>query len=258
VAVSDDTPVFKALADTTRRRLLDRLRQKDGSSLGELVEGFAMSRYGIMKHLRILEEAGLVIKRRDGRRTRHFLNPVPIRQIHDRWISRYAAPWVGGLVQMKQIIEEDQMNDQLRHVYEIYIRTTPVRLWEAITSGEMTHRYFHKTRVESEWKVGSKVIYTSSEGAVAVEGEVRACNPPRELEYTWNVKYDPERSGEQPSIVRWEIEKVDDCCRLTLLHSFAEKSETYRAVKGGWNEILSSMKSLLETGKPLSVAGGGE
>lgn len=254
----NDALVFKALADATRRRLLDLLRQRDGLSLWELAEGFTMSRYGIMKHLRILTEAGLVVKRRDGRSTRHFLNRVPIRQIHDRWISRYAEPWVGRLTELKHKLEEDQMSDQLQHTYEIYVRTTADRLWQAITAGHMTQRYFHKTRIESDWQVGSPVVYYGQDGSVAVEGEVRVCDRPHVLEYTWNVKYDPERAGEEPSIVRWEIEQVADSCRLTLLHSFTEESKTYREVKSGWNEILSSLKSLLETGRQLPVAGGEE
>jgi DNA-binding transcriptional ArsR family regulator len=256
--MSDDALVFKALADSTRRRLLDLLRRKDGLSLGELAAGFAMSRYGIMKHLRVLSEAGLVSRRREGRVTRHFLNPVPIRRVHDRWISRYAAPWVGGLTHLRTMLEEEQMNERLQHVYEIYIRTTAKRLWEALTSGEMTRRYFHRTRIESDWRVGSPVVFRREDGSVAVEGVVKACDPPRVLEHTWNVRYDEERAGEEPSLVRWEIEQLEGSCRLTLLHSFQEESKTYLEVKGGWTEILSSLKSLLETGRPLTVAGGGE
>jgi len=254
--MSDDALVFRALADSTRRQLLDLLRQQDGRSLGALAAGFPMSRYGIMKHLRILSEAGLVSRRREGRVTRHFLNPVPIRRAHDRWISRYAAPWVGGLTELKTMLEEEQMNDRLEHVYEIYIRTTAERLWEALTSGDMTRRYFHRTRIESDWQVGSPVVFHRPDGSVAVEGVMRACDPPRALEYTWNVRYDEERAGEEPSLVRWEIERLEGECRLTVMHSFRGESTTFREVKAGWNEILSSLKSLLETGRPLSVAGG--
>ena len=252
----DDERVFKALADGTRRRLLDLLRQSDGRSLGQLAEGFGMSRYGIMKHLRVLAEAGLVVRRREGRVTRQFLNTVPVHRIYDRWISRYAEPWAGGLTELKYRLEEDRMSEQLQHMYEIYIRTTAEKLWEAITSGELTGRYFHNTRIESSWQVGSPVVYRNPDGSVAVEGEVRVCERPRVLEYTWNVRYDAERAGEEPSVVRWEIEQLAGSCRLTVLHSFTEESKTFREVKRGWNEILSSLKSLLETGRPLSIAGG--
>ena len=94
---------FRALADTNRRRLLDRLRERDGQALAELEAALpGMTRFGVMKHLRVLEDAHLVTTRRDGRRKLHFLNPVPIQLIADRWISRYAAPWVSGLADLKQ------------------------------------------------------------------------------------------------------------------------------------------------------------
>jgi uncharacterized protein YndB with AHSA1/START domain len=184
--------------------------------------------------------------------------PVPIRRIHDRWISRYAVPWVGGLTELKAMLEEEQMNDRLQHVYEIYIRTTAERLWEAITSGEVTRRYFHRTRIGSDWRVGSPVVFHRLNGSVAVDGVVKICEPPRVLEYTWNVRYDEERAGEEPSLVRWEIEPLEGECRLTVLHSFREESKTFREVRSGWNGVLSSLKSLLETGRPLAVAGGEE
>ena len=143
----------------------------------------------------------------------------------------------------------------LRHDYEIYIHTTPEALWDAITCGEQTRRYFHGTSIESEWRVGATVVYHSSRtDRIAVEGEVRAVEPRRRLSYTWNVRYDPERSGEAPSLVTWEIEPLGDECKLTLMHEFSEPSKTFREVRSGWNAILSSLKSLLETGEPLSVA----
>ena len=146
-------------------------------------------------------------------------------------------------------------SNALRHEYENYIRTTPDALWDAITSGEQTRRYFHGTRIESEWRVGAAVVYHSSHaGRIAVDGEVRRVEPPRRLSYTWNVRYDPERSGEAPSLVTWEIEPVGESCRLTLTHAFGEPCKTLREVKSGWNAILSSLKSMLETGEPLSIS----
>ena len=89
--------VFRALADPTRRALLDELFREDGQTLGALEARFAMTRFGVMKHLRQLEAAGLVVTRRRGREKLHFLNPVPIRLVHDRWFTKFAAPWVAGL-----------------------------------------------------------------------------------------------------------------------------------------------------------------
>src|SRR5688500_17408248 len=102
-------PVFKALADPTRRGLLDELFRQDGQTLSALEGRVEMTRFGVMKHLRVLEEAGLVATRRRGREKLHFLNPVPIRLIHDRWVSKYAEPWAAALTQLKRRLEEDTM-----------------------------------------------------------------------------------------------------------------------------------------------------
>jgi DNA-binding transcriptional ArsR family regulator len=104
----DDDAVFKALADPTRRYLLDRLFERDGRTLSELESDLAMTRFGVMKHLRVLEDAGLVVTRRSGREKHHFLNPVPIRLIHDRWIDKYTERQVSALSELKQRLEEEQ------------------------------------------------------------------------------------------------------------------------------------------------------
>jgi DNA-binding transcriptional ArsR family regulator len=104
--IHDDDDVFKALADPTRRHLLDQLFERDGRTLGELEAGLDMTRFGVMKHLRVLEESGLITTRRSGREKHHYLNPVPIRLIHDRWISKYAEHRVAALVDLKTTLEE--------------------------------------------------------------------------------------------------------------------------------------------------------
>ncbi len=144
--------MFKALADPTRRDLLDELFREDGQTLGMLEERFSMTRFGVMKHLKVLEEAGLVVTRRRGREKLHFLNPVPIRLIHDRWVSKYAEPWVAGLSEIKERLES-----QMEKVYEIFIKTTPERLWEAIIDPEIRAKYNFGAAVYSEWKVGAPI-----------------------------------------------------------------------------------------------------
>src|SRR5437016_6684685 len=129
--------VFRALADPTRRSLLDELFREDGQTLSALEERLPMTRFGVMKHLRVLEEAGLVTTKRRGREKLHFLNPVPIRLVHDRWVSKYAEPWAATLSELKQTLEEEVMEK----VFEIYIKTTPERLWEAITDSELRREY---------------------------------------------------------------------------------------------------------------------
>ena len=124
--------VFRALADPSRRRLLDELFRRDGQTLHELEARFAMTRFGVMKHLKQLEDAGLVVTQRRGREKLHFLNPVPIRLIHDRWVSKFAEPWAAALGEIKQRLETP-----MEKVFEIYIKTTPERLWQAITDPEI-------------------------------------------------------------------------------------------------------------------------
>ena len=128
--------VFRALADPTRRALLDELFERDGQTLVALTARHDMTRIGVAKHLRLLEEAGLVVSRRRGREKLHFLNPVPIRLIHDRWVSKYTEPWAAGLAGLKRELESP-----MEKVFEIYIRTTPERLWAAITDPEIRAKY---------------------------------------------------------------------------------------------------------------------
>src|ERR1700687_714222 len=143
--------VFRALADPTRRSLLDQLFREDGQTLSALEGRIPMTRFGVMKHLEVLEGAGLVVTRRRGREKLHFLNPVPIRLVHDRWVSKYSEPWVATLSELKNAIEEQTMEK----VFEIYIKTTPERLWEAITSSELRQKYNFGMGVESDWTPGS-------------------------------------------------------------------------------------------------------
>ena len=138
--------VFKALADPTRRGLLDMLFRRDGQTLGQLERRLAMTRFGVMKHLRVLEDARVVVIKRRGREKLHYLNAVPIRQIHDRWIDKYAAPMAAMLTRLKKDIEEETMEK----VYEIYIKTTPERLWQAITDAERPSHLLRQLRNVSD------------------------------------------------------------------------------------------------------------
>src|SRR5258708_22788450 len=169
--------VFKALADPTRRGLLDELFREDGQTLSALQQRFARTRFGVMKHLRQLEEAGLVVSRRRGREKLHFLNPVPIRLVHDRWVSRYAQPWAASLSDLKHDLER-----HMDKVFEIYIRTTPERLWEAITDPEIRSRYNFGARIDSDWAPGSRypMLAPGARGPLG-EGENLEVDPPRRL-----------------------------------------------------------------------------
>ena len=245
-------PVFRALADPHRRTLLDGLRERDGQTLGELEAALPqMTRFGVMKHLRVLEAAHLVVTRRDGRRKLHFLNPVPIRLIADRWISRYAEPLVEAMADIKHSVEKQTMSESPRHVYEVYIAATPEQVWRALTDSELTKQYYYGNTVESDWKPGSPLIYRNPDGTTSIEGEVLEADPPRRLVHTF---YFP-GTDESPSRCTWSIEPRGAASLLILTHDeFDGETSTYRSVEHGWVSVLSGIKTLLETGKPLEIS----
>lgn len=245
--------VFRALGDPSRRRLLDALHRQDGQTLRQLEAHLEMTRFGVMKHLRVLEHAGLVTTKRIGREKRHYLNPVPIRLIHDRWIRKYAEPLVGAMSHLKRTLEAIPMNAP-KHVYEVYIRTTPERLWQAITDPAFTSQFFYRNSVRSTWKVGDTVEHLSPEGAVMLSGKVVEFDPPKKLVHTFVAVHDAEQAKEKPSRVSWTIEPRGETCLLTLVHDdFEAGSKTAESVRLGWNPVLSGLKTLLETGKPLVI-----
>jgi uncharacterized protein YndB with AHSA1/START domain len=213
-----------------------------------------MTRFGVAKHLRVLEDAGLVVTRRAGREKLHYLNPVPIRLMHDRWISKYAEPFVSALSDIKRELEGAHM-EAPKYVYEIYIQTTPEKLWQAIIDPEFTHRYFHETRVLSDWKPGSSIVYRQDDGKNAIEGKIIEFAPPRRLVHTFHFERHDEGQHDAPTRVTWEITPMGDVCRLTLTHDdFAGETPTYRTISdGGWAPIIDSLKTLLETGKAMPM-----
>jgi uncharacterized protein YndB with AHSA1/START domain len=243
--------VFKALADPTRRSLLDELFEQDGQTLSALVERRApMTRFGVMKHLRVLEEAGLVVTRRRGREKLHFLNPVPIRLVHDRWVSKYAEPWAAGLSGLKNRLEGKTMEK----VFEIYIKTTPERLWEAITDPEMRAKYSFGVQTHSDWTPGSE-YKASVPGVIDIaQGENLEVDPPRRLVQSFTALWSDEVKAEGASRVTWEIEPVGDSCRLTVIHDELREG-AHAELYGGWPQILSGLKTLLETGELLTTPG---
>ena len=259
--------IFKALADPTRRSLLDELFKLDGQTLGALERRLPMTRFGVMKHLKVLEEAGLVTTRRRGREKLHFLNAVPIRLVHDRWVSKYAEPWAATLSELKTQIEEEAEMDAnssgkrpwtaspTDRVFEIYIKTTPERLWEAITDDEARRKYSFGVGVVSDWTPGSRIATMHTGAGIAIgEGEILEAEPPLRLVHSFTALWSEDIRDEGTSRVTWEIEPVGDSCRLTLTHDQLRQdanSELY----GGWPMILSGLKTLLETGELLTTPG---
>jgi uncharacterized protein YndB with AHSA1/START domain/DNA-binding transcriptional ArsR family regulator len=242
--------VFRALADPTRRSLLDELYQEDGQTLSALQARFGITRFGVMKHLKVLEEAGLVVTRRRGREKLHFLNPVPIRLVHDRWVSKYAEPWAAALSDLKQRLESP-----MEKIFEIYIRTTPERLWEAITDSEIRSKYNFGARVTSEWTPGSRFEMGSPKaGGLLGEGVNLEVDPPRRLVQSMVALWGDDVKAEGATRVTWEIEPVGDSCHLTVTHDELREGANDQ-LYGGWPMILSGLKTWLETGELLTTPG---
>jgi uncharacterized protein YndB with AHSA1/START domain/DNA-binding transcriptional ArsR family regulator len=258
--------VFRALADPTRRSLLDELYECDGQSLSALEQRLPMTRFGVMKHLKVLEEAGLVVTKKRGREKLHFLNPVPIRLVHDRWVSKYAEPWASSLSELKTRLEEDTMDSQgsgkrpwtarpTEKVFEVYIKATPERVWEAITDSEMRQRYSFGVAVVSDWTPGSHVesVHPGA-GVVIGDGENLEVDPPCRLVQSFRALWSEEVKAEGTSRVTWEIEPVGDSCRVTVTHDQLAP-DANGELYGGWSMILSGLKTLLETGESLTTPG---
>jgi uncharacterized protein YndB with AHSA1/START domain len=246
----DVDAVFKALADPTRRSLLDELFTQDGQTQRALERRLPMTRIGVMKHLRVLEEAGLVTTKRRGREKLHFLNPVPIRLVHDRWVSKYAEPWAATLSGLKNRLE-----DTMEKVFEIYIKTTPSRLWQALTDPAQRSQYNFGASQFSDWKPGSAYSMSAGGGSVALgEGEVLEADPPRRLVQTMRALWSDEVKSEGFSRITFEIEPIGDSCRLTVTHDQLREGANPQ-LYGGWPMILSGLKTWLETGKLLTTPG---
>jgi uncharacterized protein YndB with AHSA1/START domain/DNA-binding transcriptional ArsR family regulator len=266
--VSGMDAVFKGLADPTRRGLLDELFQHDGQTLSALEERLPMTRFGVMKHLRILEEAGLVTTQRRGREKLHFLNPVPIRLVHDRWVSKYAEPWAATLSGLKTYLEDD-VTETVNTVswadgtapvaagtavFEVFIKTTPERLWEAITNPAQRKQYSFGVETHSDWTPGSE--YTASVPGVVdiAAGRNLEVDPPRLLVQTFDALWSEEVKAQGTTRVTWEIERVGTSCRLTVTHDQLP-ADASAELYGGWPMILSGLKTLLETGEHLDTPG---
>jgi uncharacterized protein YndB with AHSA1/START domain/DNA-binding transcriptional ArsR family regulator len=251
----DEELVFKAMADASRRKLLDLLFEHNGQTLSQLQAHLPMTRFGCMKHLQILEDAGLITTQKVGREKYHYLNPVPIQLVYDRWVSKYAQSWSQTLAGLKNRLEEKGMSQKPSHVFQIFIRTTSEQLWQALTDSALTQQYFFDSRVESTWTPGAPYRLYNPNGEMTAEGEVLEIDPPRRLVTTFRPLWRPDEEGNLHSKVTWEIEPMGAVCKLTLIHEdFDPESALMQRMKEGWARSLSSLKTLLETGEPLLVA----
>ncbi len=246
--------VYRAIDDAGRRALLDALFERDGRTLVELSAVLPeMTRQGVMSHLRVLEGAGLVTTHKVGRQRFHYLNPVPIRLIADRWISKFAAPRVDAVVAVRHRAEKGPTMDRPVHIHQAYIRASVDDVWQAIIDPDRTVQYFYGTRVQSDWEVGGPMNYTNADGTELVsEGTVLAIDPPNRIEFTFRPLWDDDLAAEGHCREVWSIDEVNGMSRLTIeVYDITEDSKMYADFVRGFPYIVSGMKSLLETGTPL-------
>ncbi len=249
--IDDLAAVFKALADPTRRQLLDRLHERNGRTLGELCASLSMARQSVSQHLAVLEAANLISTSWQGREKLHHLNPVPLHEVQERWIDKFERPRLRALSAIRHSAEEQAMS-QPTYVYVTYIRATPEQVWHALTDADLTARYWGH-RNESDWQPGStwRHVRTDGSGISDVTGTVVEALPHERLVITFPGS---EEQREEPSHVTFTIEPHEDIVRLTVRHEGLPTAEDHAAISAGWPAVMANLKSLLETGEVLPQA----
>jgi DNA-binding transcriptional ArsR family regulator/uncharacterized protein YndB with AHSA1/START domain len=250
--------VFKALSDETRRTLLDMLRKRDGQTLSELEQKLGMTRFGVMKHLKVLEEASLVVTRRSGRFKHHYLNAVPLQEVLDRWIEPLIhKPMARMALDLKAQLEgtaamTKPAEKRPDFVLETFIRTTADRLWNAIVDPDTVKQYhFAAAMPRGSFETGGRVEFMTPDGGIMLAGDIIEADPPRRLDMTFEPGW--MGPGAKASRCVYEIADMGETCKLTILHY--DIPEGQDGVRDGWARVASSMKSFLETGKPLAFTG---
>lgn len=265
-----DDEVFRALADPSRRRLLDLLNVRNGQTLRELCAELDMARQSVSKHLAVLESANLITTVWRGREKLHHLNAEPINAIADRWIHQYDRRRVQLFADLKTALETETTMNTINtktsttttdFVYTTYIRTTPERLWQALTDPAFTDQYWGLHH-ETDWKPGSEIVWHQGDVTIAGPGQVVVEHTPyTRLSYAWHhitpdfakangldgTTY--EKTSREPlSTATFELEPADNQVKLTVIHSGFEPDSTIRTmIQDGWPRLLADLKSFLET-----------
>jgi uncharacterized protein YndB with AHSA1/START domain/DNA-binding transcriptional ArsR family regulator len=253
--------VFRALGDPTRRALLDRLRERNGQTLGELCGPLDMTRQSATQHLGVLEAANLITTIRRGREKLHYLNPVPLWEIERRWIGKFERPRLSALSAIKdqaerqerQEHEEETMADSTGrpgYVYVTYIESSPERVWQALTDADLTAQFWGHSNV-SDWQPGStwEHVRVDGSGIADVVGTIIESVPPERLVLTFDSPGEVPAAG--PTVVTFDIERYHDIVRLTVRHDNLADQDALDAISAGWPAVFANLKSLLETGHVL-------
>ncbi len=248
--------LFKALGDPVRRALLDSLRQRDGQTLTELSAPLQMSRFGVMKHLGLLEDAGLITTVKRGRFKHHYLNPVPLQELVDRWIDPLlAAPATRGLLTLKAHLEGDTaMSDTATElkpdfVLHTFIRCSQDALWRALTNADaMAAYHFACSAAEGDAGAGATTTFRRDDGSTMITQRTLAIDPQIRLEMSFEPDFGEVKT---PSRVVYTVEPQGEICKLTCEHYQIAPGQ--EGVKEGWARWAASLKSWLETGQPIKL-----
>lgn len=246
--------IFKALNDPTRRSLLDALRRQDGQTLRELerdpAQGMGMTRFGVMKHLAVLEEAGLVVTLRRGRFKHHYLNVLPLQEVLDRWIEPLLRkPAARGILDLKRHLEGQTVPEtdaKPAFVMETYIRCSQDALWAALTSpDEVPHYHFMASAARGTLGApGDAMEFLLADGSALLTTRATAIDPRSRIEVTFEPHWGDDR---RPTRVAYRIEPRGRACKLTVEH-YGLTPEAM-GIRDGWARLVSGLKSRLESGQ---------
>lgn len=243
--------IFKALSDPARRALLDSLRKRDGQTLSDLEQVLEMSRFGVMKHLNVLAEANLIVTRKDGRFKYHYLNPVPLQDVMDRWTAPFLQRQARAVTELKAKLERDTAMGKPDFMMQTFIRCTQDALWDALTEADQIAAYhFACNVVEGNAVVGQDTAFIQPNGEAMLRQTTTEMDPKSRIAMT----FDPLFMGPDapPSHMVYMIEAQGESCKLTIEHyNMAPGQESFAE---GWARLASSLKSYLETGTALKAA----
>lgn len=242
--------LFKALSDPARRAILDSLRAVDGQSLTDLEPHFDMTRFGVMKHLKVLEDAGLIVVKRSGRFKYHYLNPMPLQEMLDRWVTPFLQPSAKQLSDLKTKLERSHTMGKPDFMMQTFIRCTQDALWDALTQADQMAAYhFMCNEVRGDATVGNVTEFIKPDGDAMLRQATTELDPKTRIAQTFEPLFlGPDAP---PSHMVYLIEPQGELCKLTIEHyDMAPGQEGFAE---GWARIASSLKSYLETGTPMKA-----
>ncbi|MFK7792262.1 MAG: helix-turn-helix domain-containing protein [Devosiaceae bacterium] len=249
--------IFKALGDDTRRQLLDELHQKDGQTLGELEAAMqrhvSMTRFGIMKHLKVLEEASLVVTRKSGRFKHHYLNAVPLQEVIDRWIEPLLMkPAAQGLLNLKAQLESantmvEADSNKPDFVMSTYIKTSQDALWDALTDAQSNQAY--NFLPGSCVRDGNQLIFRTPDNGLMLICTETALEPKTRIDSTFEPHWEGPEAEMPASRFVYLIEPQADFCKLTIEHFNLPAGQ--EDVADGWMRTMAGLKTWLETGETV-------